>query len=111
MAIYSNITVDQGSDFSTEIIVSDAAGGIADLTGYLVTAQLRKTYASSTAVDFTAAVESASQGKVSIALTSTQTNALKAGRYVYDVEIQNGTGGTITRIVEGQLTVTPGVTR
>ena len=33
MAIYSNITVDQGSDFFTEIIVEDAMGNIEDLTG------------------------------------------------------------------------------
>ena len=34
---------------------------------------------------------------------------MKAGRYVYDVEINSG--GTITRVVEGQVEVTPGVTR
>lgn len=111
MAIYSNITVDQGSDFFTEIIVEDAMGNIADLTGYLVTAQLRKAYASTTATDFTALIANGPQGKVSIALDNVTTDALKAGRYVYDVEIQNGVGGTKTRIVEGQVTVTPGVTR
>jgi len=111
MAIYSNITVDQGSDFFSEIIVEDAVGNIADLTGYLVTAQLRKAYASTTSTNFTSAISNGPQGKVTIALDNVTTDALKAGRYVYDVEIQNGVGGTKTRIVEGQVTVTPGVTR
>jgi hypothetical protein len=35
---------------------------------------------------------------------------MKAGRYVYDVEISSG-GGTVTRVIEGQLEITPSVTR
>jgi hypothetical protein len=35
---------------------------------------------------------------------------MKAGRYVYDVEILSS-GGTRTRVLEGQLEVTPGVTQ
>jgi len=42
-------------------------------------------------------------------LTNAQTNAMKAGRYVYDVEITSS-GGTKTRVLEGQLEITPGVT-
>ena len=44
-----------------------------------------------------------------ISLTNAQTNAMKAGRYVYDVEITSS-GGTKTRVLEGQLEITPGVT-
>jgi hypothetical protein len=36
---------------------------------------------------------------------------MKPGRYVYDVEVRVGVNGDITRIVEGQLEITPGVTR
>jgi hypothetical protein len=36
---------------------------------------------------------------------------MKPGRYVYDIEIKNGADGTITRVLEGQVEVTPGVTR
>ena len=43
-------------------------------------------------------------------LTAAQTNAIAAGRYVYDVEITSGEG-IVTRVVEGQIEVTPGVTR
>ena len=34
---------------------------------------------------------------------------MEAGRYVYDVEITS-TGGVTTRVLQGQVEVTPGVT-
>jgi hypothetical protein len=55
-------------------------------------------------------VSNATGGTVSIALTAAQTNALASGRYVYDVEITSS-GGVVTRVLEGQVEVTPGVTR
>ena len=110
MAIISNIVIDQGTTFQAEIDVTDNSGNILDLDGYTVAGQMRRTYSSTTATDFTAAVASAAEGTVSISLTPVQTNALKAGRYVYDVEITDA-GGIVTRVVEGQVEVTPGVTR
>lgn len=110
MAILSNLTVDQGSTFSVTIDVTDADGNILNLTGYTVAGQIRKNYDSSTFTAFTGSVSAAVLGKITIALTSTQTNTLVAGRYVYDVEITSG-ASAITRVLEGQLEVTPGVTR
>jgi len=110
MAIVSNLTVDQGSTFSASVDVTDVEDNILVLTGYTVAAQLRKTYGSSTAVDFLASVSNATGGEITISLTPAQTNALVAGRYVYDVEITSA-GGTVTRVIEGQLEVTPGVTQ
>ena len=110
MAIVSNLTVDQGSTFSASIDITDTENNILVLTGYTVAGQIRKTYDSSTAVSFTASVSNASTGEVTISLTPVQTNALVAGRYVYDVEITSA-GGTVTRVIEGQLEVTPGVTQ
>ena len=111
MAIYSNIAIDQGSDFETEIKVEDATGNPADLTGYIITGQIRKTHSSTTSTSFICTLSNAAGGVVKIALGNATTNGLKAGRYVYDVEAQNGVGGSITRIIEGQVIVTPGVTR
>jgi hypothetical protein len=110
MAIYSNLTVDQGSTFKATIDVTDSDGDALNLTGYTVAGQLRKNYNSSTATNFTSSVTNASDGTIQISLSATQTNSLKAGRYVYDVEITSS-GGDVTRVIEGQLEVTPGVTR
>lgn len=111
MAIYSNITIDQGSDFSTEVTVEDATGNPADLTGYIAAGQIRKTYTSSTAYDFICTIAYPAQGKIDVAMVNTVTETLKPGRYVYDIEIKNGVTGPITRVVEGQVEVTPSVTR
>ncbi len=102
MAIVSNLTVDQGSTFSASIDITDTENNLLNLTGYTVAGQIRKTYDSSTAVDFTGSVSNAALGEVTISLTATQTNALIAGRYVYDVEITSA-GGTVTRVIEGQV--------
>ena len=110
MAIVSNLTVDQGSTFSATIDITDAEDNILVLTGYTVAAQIRKTYSSVTAVNFTGSVSNATLGEITISLTPAQTNALVAGRYVYDAEITSA-GGTVTRVIEGQIEVTPGVTQ
>ena len=110
MAIIANLFIDQGTDFTVTVDVSDATGGILDLTGYSAAAQIRKTYGSSTKVDFTTSTGTPSQGKVTMSLTDTQTSALESGRYVYDLNITSGAGVT-TRVVEGQAIITPGVTR
>ena len=110
MAIYSNFTIDQGTTFSADIDVTDADGDILNLTGYTVAGQMRKSYNSTTFTAFSASISNATGGVVTIGLSATQTNALKAGRYVYDVEI-TASDATVTRIIEGQIEVTPGVTR
>tara|TARA_B100000212_G_scaffold280634_1_gene220484 strand:+ start:525 stop:854 length:330 start_codon:yes stop_codon:yes gene_type:complete len=109
MAVYANLTVDQGTDFSSAIDVTDSDGDPVSLVGYTVAGQIRKHYNSSTKVDFVATVSNATAGIVSLSLSAATTNAMKAGRYVYDVEID--LNGTKTRVLEGQLEVTPGVTR
>ncbi len=111
MAIISNIIIDQGSTFQADIDVTDSAGDALNLTGYTVAGQMRKTYTSTTAINFTGQVLSASGGTVRISLSATETNALKAGRYVYDTEITKTATGEVTRVIEGQVDVTPGVTR
>ena len=111
MAIIANLFIDQGTDFTVTVDVSDATGGVLDLTGYSTAAQIRKTYGSSNvSAIFTKTTGTQSQGKVTMSLTDTQTSGLSAGRYVYDLNITSGAGVT-TRVVEGQAIITPGVTR
>ena len=111
MAVYSDISVDQGADFSAEVIVDDSDGTLANLTGYTVAGQIRKTYSSSTATNFGVVVSSAANGVLTISLANSVTAAMKAGRYVYDVEITQTSNGEKTRVVEGQVTIHPGVTQ
>ena len=110
MASISNIFIDQGATFTTTVTVTDANGDAVNLSGYSVAAKIRKTFLSSTATAFTATISNASSGEITISLSPTQTTALEAGRFVYDVLI-TASGGTKTRVVEGQVTVNPSVTR
>ena len=110
MASISNIFIDQGADFTTTVTVTDANGDAVSLAGYSAAAQIRKSHSSSTSTAFTASISNASGGEITITLSDTQTAALEAGRYVYDVLI-TASGGDKTRVVEGQVTVNPSVTR
>ena len=110
MASISNIFIDQGATFTTTVTVTDSNGDAVNLSGYSVAAQIRKTFLSSSATAFTASISNASSGEITISLTDTQTTALEAGRFVYDVLI-TASGGDKTRVVEGQVTVNPSVTR
>lgn len=111
MAAKANIVIDQGTDFTTTITVTDADENVVDLTGYTGAGQIRKHYESSTATDFTLSFGTPrTDGKVTIALSRVQTANLEAGRYVYDVELTSS-ANTTSRLSEGIVTVTPQVTR
>ena len=110
MAVLSNISIDQGADYSAEIIVEDANGNVANLANYTVAGQIRKSYASSTATNFSVVISNAGNGLITATLSSTTTNGMKAGRYVYDLEVTDSAGKK-TRVVEGQVTINPGVTQ
>lgn len=108
MALKANLTVDQGTDYQTSITLTDIDDNVVNLSGYTANAQIRKTYTSSNAVNFTVTLGTAT-GEVGLSLTDAQTSNIVPGRYVYDVLLTRE--GITTRIVEGIVTVTPGVTR
>ena len=114
MAIAQNIEVDQDSDYSKTFIAKDDTGTVIDLTTAPSTlaAQIRKSYATTTATDFTATVTpSVTTGEYTLALTDVQTAAMERGRHVYDV-VQTVTSTEIkTRIMEGIAVISPSVTR
>ena len=114
MAIAQNIEIDQDSDYSKTFIAKDDTGTVIDLTTAPSTlaAQIRKSYATTTATDFTATVTpSVTTGEYTLALTDVQTAAMERGRHVYDV-VQTVTSTEVkTRIMEGIAVISPSVTR
>jgi hypothetical protein len=109
MATKANITIDQGTTFSTSINLTDDNGDAINLTGDTARSQMRKHYTSSNSQSFTVSLGEVS-GIVSLGLTASQTANLVPGRYVYDVEVVSG-ANVVSRIIEGIVTVTPEVTR
>lgn len=110
MATISNLYIDAGSTYSNIITVTSSNGQPLNLTGYTVASQLRKSYQSSQAFTFTATVNDAAQGKIRLQLTNGQSEAIPAGRWLYDVEITSPAGNK-TRVVEGIATVNPQITQ
>lgn len=109
MAIKQNITIDQGSSFSTSVNVTDENGGVLDLTGYTHVGKLRKWYTSNTvAAQFTFSAPIPTNGVLFMSMTANTTANITPDRYVYDVKITDS-DGFVTRIVEGVATVTPQV--
>jgi hypothetical protein len=103
MATYKNLFIDQGSSFEFTLDQS------VDLANYSYGARYSKSYQSTTKSDFSVAANTDDDAIV-ISLAAEQTEAIKQGRYVYDIIIKNNFTGEITRVLEGQLHVNPGVT-
>jgi hypothetical protein len=110
MAVKANILIDQGADFSTVLYVSDKNDVAMDVTGYSFSAQARKHYTSNTSYSFTIAITDAESGEVTMSMGANTTANIAGGRYVYDCEMTD-ISNTITRLVEGIMTVKPQVTR
>ena len=111
MSAHVNLIVEQGSNFYQELNLSDENGDalIVDEANdnplYISSAQMRKSFQASNGVTFDTDL---ANGMLILTLTAEDTANIVAGRYVYSVEL-TGTidGNTVSRIVEGIVTVTP----
>ena len=110
MALKANIVIDQGTDFQALIDIEDPNGLPFDLTFYESAAQMRKSYASQTAYDFIC-YHNSGGGQITLQMPKSITKDLEPGRYLYDIEITTISNDVTTRVVEGIVTVTPGITR
>lgn len=110
MAAFSELNLEQYADFSTTVNVEDSAGNSINLQGYSAASQIRKSYYSSTAYNFTATVTGVANGEITISMTAANTSNISPGRYLYDLVITSPES-VKTRVVEGVVIVMPGVTQ
>jgi hypothetical protein len=110
MATISNIVIDQGTTFSSIISLTNQNGTPMNLTNFTVKSQFRKSFSSSTAVNFTASIYDAAAGKVRLQLSPSDTSNIRAGRYLYDIELTSP-GGEKIRPLEGLVILTPEITK
>lgn len=123
---YQDLFINQGSTHDFELIIyeDDAQTQAADLTGFSVRGQVRKSYSSSNAAaTFTTSIgpittldgrDQNGKNAISFALSSTQTALLIEHDYVYDIElfsVDSNDTETVYRILEGKIYVNPEVTR
>ncbi len=111
MAAVANLRIDQGTTFNSDVTVTDNNGAVFDLTGYTAESKMALGYSSTrTRVAMTTAIGAPLTGVITLSLTADQTSALDApARYVYDIEITRTSDSTITRVIEGIITVHPQV--
>lgn len=104
-----DLVINQKSNFEVSFIVKDN-GNVIDLSNYTAVAKYKQTYQipDNQATTIHAAIANAAQGQVTIYLSADETALMQPMKYVYDVAIIDGTGFK-TRIVEGNIRVSPGV--
>jgi hypothetical protein len=117
MARYEELTIDQGSDVSLDVYLTNVDGSPKDLSGFSAAAKMSTRYdvADSDKIAFTAYVTvPTNAGIVNLSLPNTTTSALNSRRrYVYDMEISytdSDSNVIVERVLEGLITVTPSVT-
>jgi hypothetical protein len=111
LAAYVEITIEQGANLTSTVTVNDTQGDAVNLSTYSASAQLRKSYYSSSANTLTATITGNANGQITLSMTAANTSNLTPGRYVYDLIIRNSTDNSVTRVVEGTAVVLPSVTR
>jgi len=110
-----DLQIDQGSSFSIAVTVSDESGA-RNLGAYTPRAQMRPAVDSpdTDKVDFTFDLSSMASGIVVMQLAHDVSSGMQAGAYVYDLEIFTGSSGeetSVTRLMQGNVTITPEVTK
>ena len=108
-----NITAYQGANFDRTFTITQS-GTALNLTGYTSAMQVREA-ADSTATllsltSGTGITLGGTAGTIDVAITASQSSAIPAGSFAYDLEITSG-AGQVTRLLQGGFTVSGNVTR
>jgi hypothetical protein len=107
---YQNLLLEQGTTFLVSIVLDDIYGNNYNLTNFLATSKMRKSYYSSNGViSFSTSVDVPS-GTVTLSLPANTSANLVPGRYVYDTVLSDDYGNVV-RVLEGVIDVSPSVTR
>jgi FlaG/FlaF family flagellin (archaellin) len=106
--------IPKGSTFS-RILTWKVSGSPVNLTNYTARMQARTSAISGTAViDMTTANSKitlgGTAGTITLNLSAAETAAITQTSLAYDLELVSA-GGVVTRLVEGQIVLTPEVTR
>ena len=115
MAAHVNLVLDQGTSFEHVFSLQNEDGTTMDLTNLTPLSQMRKSYYTVNAVDLTVVVVGDPlDGILQMQVEPSETDSIRAGRYVYDIEMHGShvdNLGFVRRVIEGVINVTPQVTR
>ena len=109
MAYIANLYLDAGASFSSDVTVQNSDGTAFNLANHTAQGKMSKGYSNTYDRVYFDITVYESDGIVTISLDPATTAKLEDGRWVYDVEITNTLTSTVTRVVEGIVTVYPSV--
>jgi hypothetical protein len=110
VAAFTELLIEQGATFSTTVNVEDTAGAAINLFGYSASSQMRKSYYATSNTIITSTITGNANGEITLSMTAANTANLTPGRSVFDLLITSPTG-VKTRVIEGVIVISPGVTR
>lgn len=108
-----NLTFPQGATWELSLTWTDAAGDAIDVTNYSARMQARNGYDGDAVLSLTSGsgiTLGGTAGTIDLSVDAATTAAIGAAQYVYDLEVESS-GGVVSRVVQGTLTVTREVTR
>lgn len=109
---YQDQYIEQGTSFNSQITLDDSNGTPYNLTGFTIKSQARRSYYSANAsINFAVSIPDANNGVVLLSANAATTANVSSGKYVYDVMITETASGLVTRVLEGQIFVSPCATR
>lgn len=112
-----DITVNQGDDYSLQMVVSDSQNQPIDITGYKFTCKVRETAENDNVIaEAECVIKDATQGILDVNFSSDVTSKIdtdgeyygETSSYYYDIQ-QTNTNGRKERIVQGKFIVSPGI--
>ena len=90
--------------------VVDSAGAAVNLFGYSASSQMRKSYYATSFTIITSTITGNANGEITLSMTAANTANLTPGRSVFDLLITSPSS-IKTRVIEGIVVVSPGVTQ
>lgn len=110
-----DFTIEQGATFSKTFTWKDSTKTAVNLTGYTARMSIKLTKDDTTAIKSLLSTGTSPNitlggvaGTIIVAMTATETAALNFDKALYDLEMVNGV--TITRLLEGDITLSKEVT-
>lgn len=111
MTDYVELYIEQGANFESIIVLEDDVTNIyQNVIGYTVTSSMRRSLLSpNTSGNLVCTVTDSSNGEITISMSAANTANLRSGTHLFDV--RSSVGGTVTRLLEGIIIVTPSITK
>ena len=109
---YQDLFLEQGTTFTTSMTLEDSYGLPYNLNEFTVKSYAKRSYYSSnTTLQFDSTILDANNGIIQLAADAPTTANIPSGKLVYDVILTQTSSGNVTRVLEGQIIVSPSVTR